>query len=186
MWPLSSGAPSRRFARARRLSLIAVIAAVEFAASGQAAPTIAPAASDRQGHPPAGLPPQCLLCHESDLITQQKLSRAAWSRELDKMIRWGAIVAPDERERMLDALATMFAPARITSLEPSAQRTDEAPEVFVRSCLSCHERDLIAQQRLARAGWVREVDKMIGWGAPVSETEKTVLVNYLAGQDPVR
>ena len=107
MWPLSSGALARRFVRARRLLLIAVIAAVELAASGQAAPTIAPAASDRQPHPPAGLTPQCLLCHESDLITQQKLSRAAWSRELDKMIRWGAVVAPDERERMLDALATI-------------------------------------------------------------------------------
>jgi hypothetical protein len=166
--------------------LIAVIAAVELASSGQAAPTIAPAASHQQGHPPADLPPQCLLCHESDLITQQKLSRAAWSRELDKMIRWGAVVAPDERERMLDALAMMFAPARITSREPSGQRPDEAPEVCARSCLTCHERDLITQQRLARAGWVREVEKMMRWGALVSETEKTVLVNYLAGRYPVR
>jgi hypothetical protein len=51
--------------------------------------------------------------------------------------------------------------------------------------LTCHQRDLIAQQRLARAGWVREVGKMIRWGAPVTEAEKTVLIDYLADRYPL-
>jgi hypothetical protein len=45
---------------------------------------------------------------------------------------------------------------------------------------------LIAQQRLTRAGWVREVEKMIRWGAPVNEAEKSVLVDFLADRYPVR
>ena len=50
----------------------------------------------------------------------------------------------------------------------------------------CHERDLIAQQRLTRSGWAREVDKMIRWGAPVSEADKSGLVDFLAERYPVR
>ena len=45
---------------------------------------------------------------------------------------------------------------------------------------ACHGPGLIAQQRLDRAGWTREVDKMIGWGAAVGAQEKEPLVAYLA------
>jgi hypothetical protein len=37
------------------------------------------------------------------------------------------------------------------------------------------------QQRLSRQGWTREVDKMIRWGAVVSDAEKEPLINYLSG-----
>src|SRR5262249_47103375 len=47
-------------------------------------------------------------------------------------------------------------------------------------CLGCHEADLIVSQRLSRQGWVREVEKMIRWGATVSDAEKEVLVDYFA------
>jgi sulfite oxidase len=60
------------------------------------------------------------------------------------------------------------------------------PEIVSRACLTCHERDLIAQQRLTRAGWTREVEKMIRWGAPVSDAEKTALIDFLTGRYPVR
>ena len=43
-------------------------------------------------------------------------------------------------------------------------------------CLSCHDVELIAQQRLDAAGWGREVDKMIGWGAPVTGAERERLI----------
>jgi hypothetical protein len=76
------------------------------------------------------------------------------------------------------------APSRSEPMSPPAP--EEAPDVFTRSCLMCHDRDLIAQQRLAQPGWVREVDKMIRWGAPVSETEKAALVEFLAKRYPVR
>jgi mono/diheme cytochrome c family protein len=47
-------------------------------------------------------------------------------------------------------------------------------------CLGCHGPELIVQQRLSREGWVREVDKMIGWGARMDDADKKVLVEYLA------
>jgi hypothetical protein len=45
---------------------------------------------------------------------------------------------------------------------------------------SCHGPSLIAQQRLDTAGWTREVNKMIGWGAVVPDNEKDALVAFLA------
>jgi hypothetical protein len=45
---------------------------------------------------------------------------------------------------------------------------------------SCHGPSLIAQQRLDRAGWAREVEKMIAWGAKVPAAEKESLIDYLS------
>src|SRR5215813_10720084 len=47
-------------------------------------------------------------------------------------------------------------------------------------CLNCHEADLIVSQRLSRQGWTREVEKMIRWGATVSDAEKEILIDYLS------
>jgi hypothetical protein len=58
--------------------------------------------------------------------------------------------------------------------------------VYKRACLTCHEDDLIEQQRLTKIGWTREVDKMIRWGAVVPEAEKDALVDYLAARYPPR
>jgi hypothetical protein len=188
MWPPGNRASAGLAAHARRLCVIVALVTVAPEASTAAGRPFrsTSTASGQQSQQSAELPPECLVCHGSDLITQQKLSRAAWSRELDKMVRWGAAVPPNERERLLDSLAARFAPARGGSHATSSKQVEDAPGVFTRSCLMCHERDLIAQQRLTRSGWAREVDKMIRWGAPVSEADKSGLVDFLAEQYPVR
>lgn len=126
---------------------------------------------------------RCVTCHEADLITQQRLSRVGWGRELDKMIRWGAVVETGEREPMLDYLSAHFAPKPVPSHIVATAGTEAA---YKRSCLTCHEDDLIEQQRLSRAGWGREVDKMIRWGAVVPDAEKDALIDYLAARYPPR
>jgi hypothetical protein len=52
----------------------------------------------------------CLGCHNEDLIKGQRLTRAQWEREVDKMIRWGAQVPADQRGPLLDYLSTRFKP----------------------------------------------------------------------------
>ena len=126
---------------------------------------------------------RCLSCHESDLIVQQRLSRAGWGREIDKMVRWGATVPPAERDPMLDYLTAHFAPTPAASHLVATAATEA---IYKRACLSCHEDDLIESQRLSRAGWIREVDKMIRWGADVSPADKDALVDYLAARYPPR
>jgi cytochrome c1 len=48
-----------------------------------------------------------------------------------------------------------------------------------RTCLPCHSLRLIHSQRLSRAAWNRELDKMAGWG--VKYQERDALLEYLVG-----
>jgi hypothetical protein len=50
----------------------------------------------------------------------------------------------------------------------------------------CHDADIIEQQKLSKTGWTRSVEKMMRWGASVTEAEKEPLVDYLAGRFPPR
>ena len=59
---------------------------------------------------PANLKQACIGCHESDIIAGQRLTRAQWDRELNKMAGWGATVKPADRSEILDFLAQHFGP----------------------------------------------------------------------------
>ncbi len=124
----------------------------------------------------------CLGCHGPELIQQQRLSRAGWIRELEKMERWGAVLTADDKARAADYLARDFG-MTVRGVDagnasaPTAGRT-----VLEQRCLSCHERDLIEQQRLTSTGWTREIDKMVRWGAVVNDSERDDLVRYLTAQ----
>jgi hypothetical protein len=50
----------------------------------------------------------CMECHEARIILQQRLSKAAWTKEVDKMIKWGAVVDLKDREALIDYLSTNF------------------------------------------------------------------------------
>ena len=47
----------------------------------------------------------------------------------------------------------------------------------VRSCAECHSLRLIHSQRLARAAWAKELDKMAGWGTEMKNRD--ALLEYL-------
>src|ERR1700734_4089798 len=64
----------------------------------------------------------CTECHEARIILQQRLSKAAWTKEVDKMIKWGAVVDPADRDALIDYLSTNFSPDK-PPYEP--QRTAE-------------------------------------------------------------
>jgi cytochrome c553 len=120
----------------------------------------------------------CLACHGTGLIVQQRLSRDAWMREVDKMIGWGAVVADADKAILVDYLARHFGAGPPTSDPPPA--AEPGATLLASRCLACHGRDLIEQQRLDADGWSREVDKMIGWGAVLTPDDKSALVNYLS------
>jgi cytochrome c5 len=125
---------------------------------------------------------RCLVCHEADLITSQKLSLMGWTRSVDKMVRWGAQVTTAERELLQPYLAQHFAPRPVAS----HAAPDAGLAVYQRACLVCHEADIIEQQKLTPMGWTRSVEKMVRWGAAVSDADKAPLVDYLATRFPPR
>jgi hypothetical protein len=50
----------------------------------------------------------CTECHEARIIVQQRLSKAAWTKEVDKMIKWGAVVDAQDRDALIDYLSSNF------------------------------------------------------------------------------
>jgi hypothetical protein len=68
-------------------------------------------------------------------------------------------------------LAFLF--AADSQVERQGQREEQ------HSCTQCHSLRIIDSQRLSRSGWEKEIDKMMRWGAPVSDRQR--LLDYLAG-----
>lgn len=93
------------------------------------------------------------------------------------MIRWGAVLTAEQRELTADYLSANFAGSA-----GSAALASAGAAAFQRRCITCHGTDMVEQQRLGRAGWVREIDKMIRWGAAVSDEEKDPLIDSLAAR----
>ena len=81
----------------------------------------------------SGLPPgpmqtkattACTECHDARIILQQRLSKAAWGKEVDKMVKWGAVVDPADRDPLIDYLSSNFPPDK-APYQPS--RTASSP-----------------------------------------------------------
>ena len=129
---------------------------------------------------------QCLTCHGDDLIQQQRLNKAGWTREVEKMVRWGAEVKDADKDHLVEYLAATY-PQRPFSKEPPAAPApavdaaviSRGKALFEGKCLTCHGDDLAKQQRLSKTGWTKEVEKMARWGAEVTDDEKAVLVEFL-------
>src|SRR5204863_10143449 len=54
----------------------------------------------------------CTECHDAGIILQQRLSKKAWTKEIDKMIKWGAVVDPKDRDAFIDYLGLNFPPEK--------------------------------------------------------------------------
>lgn len=48
----------------------------------------------------------CASCHSLRLVESQRLSPAAWAKEVDKMVGWGAVVP--ERQKLIEYLAAEY------------------------------------------------------------------------------
>jgi hypothetical protein len=48
----------------------------------------------------------CMPCHSLRLVESQRLSGAAWGKELDKMERWGAVIK--DRQALLEYLSQEY------------------------------------------------------------------------------
>jgi len=59
--------------------------------------------------------------------------------------------------------------------DPAAVARGQKEEA--RSCIPCHSLRLIHLQRLSRAAWNKELDKMAGWGTAI--VDRDALLEYL-------
>ena len=57
---------------------------------------------------------------------------------------------------------------------------EAAKKAEQRECVACHGLRFIHTQRLSRAAWQKELDKMAGWGAVMKD--KDLLLEYLTAE----
>ncbi len=98
--------PTFRSQRSRPLSAIALLVLISMYSIALRAqsPELPP------GPAQAKVRAACLECHDAGIIVQQRLSKAAWTKEVDKMMKWGALVDPADRDFFIDYLTTDFPP----------------------------------------------------------------------------
>ena len=66
--------------------------------------------------------------------------------------------------------------------EAAEPQTAGLPEGYKTACFACHDDHMMKQQRLTRAQWDREINKMTGWGAEVKPQDRDGILNYLSSQ----
>jgi ubiquinol-cytochrome c reductase cytochrome c subunit len=104
------------------------------------------------------------------------------------------------RDRRFIAIAITTALVLVLGVRPTAWCGSQAAQddidreerlaagkmAFRDNCLMCHAEEMTARLRLTEKQWATELDKMIGWGAPVPPELKAPLLDYLisAFSDP--
>jgi hypothetical protein len=112
--PAHPGAKKLLARRFGTLALLLLSAASPFSALAQKPAGASVVADLPAGAMQAKANTACLECHEARIILQQRLSKAAWTKEVDKMMKWGAQVDPADRDALIDYLSANFSPAQAT------------------------------------------------------------------------
>jgi hypothetical protein len=134
MWGQPPSAVRPGIARLSATLFTAVVAAaiLPFTAFGQKPVNMKPTEDLPSGSMQAKATTSCLECHEARIILQQRLSKAAWAKEVDKMIKWGAVVDLNDHDALIDYLSANFSPdqpayeAPRTSIEKPRGENGEA------------------------------------------------------------
>lgn len=64
----------------------------------------------------------------------------------------------------------------------SAPVVADARDIAEKACLSCHQMEMLEQQRLTEAQWTKVVTKMQGWGANLEASDAPALVAWLSAR----
>jgi len=110
---------------ARTFAAIALFALSSAVAQAQKPAPANPTADLPAGTMQAKATTACTECHEARIILQQRLSKAAWTKEVDKMTKWGAVVDPADRDALIDYLSTNFSPDQ-PAYEPQRTAADKS------------------------------------------------------------
>jgi len=105
--------PSKtRLTKLNAIILTLAVLTATAALAGESSPNSNSNSNDQSSAGPAKEKAEaaCLTCHEARIIVQQRLSKPAWTKEVDKMMKWGAEVDPKDRDALIDYFSANFGP----------------------------------------------------------------------------
>jgi len=78
---------------------------------------------------------------------------------------------------MIGRIVGMAAALAVLGVAADQATLDRGQKEEARACLPCHSLRLIHSQRLSRATWNKELDKMAGWG--IKYQDRDAILEYL-------
>lgn len=104
---------------------------------------------------------RCAVCHSTDLIVQQRLTREQWTATVSKMVHWGAQLSVSDQAMVVDYLVGRHRPGSANAPEPVVAggpsqapalsaivspnfqahppgRVQQGHVVYRQNCLPCH------------------------------------------------
>ncbi len=115
---------------------------------------------------------KCTVCHPITTVDEARLDWAGWEDAVNHMLDNGALLTDPEKEAVLEYLGTR-----------EQVRLYGASEVQ-QECMVCHTTERVNAAVLDWAGWEAAVDHMIENGAQIDDTQKAVIIEYLAIRGP--
>ena len=112
----------------------------------------------------------CVSCHDLRPMQVQALDADGWTRMVNSMIEKGAPVKAEDLPIVVEFLAASYGPV------PEGA----GKNIFLNTCTLCHDRQRVMRNGGTREQWEETLSAMLNEGAPLSDQEFPVLLNYLA------
>ena len=110
----------------------------------------------------------CASCHGLDIVTAKSYCKERWRAVVEEMIANGAELTAPQAQQVVEYLAKNFG------------ENAKARQLYEEICSYCHELDRVARQALTKDQWRGLIKGMIDEGAPVTDEEFSMIVDYLA------
>jgi cytochrome c5 len=123
--------------------------------------------------PPKGeqiLNASCAGCHDLRPIQTSARDKDAWNDVVQNMLQKGADVSDADIPVLVDYLATAYGPM------PDGKGKD----IVLNVCTMCHDLGRIRNGRRSPEAWEETLNSMLNEGAPLSDQDFPVVLNYLA------
>jgi cytochrome c5 len=112
----------------------------------------------------------CVACHELRPIETQALDKEGWAKVVSAMVDKGATVKADDVPVLVNYLAAAYGPLPDGAGKP----------ILLEVCTQCHTLDRVKARGASAEEWDELLMHMLNEGAPLSDSQYPVLLNYLA------
>lgn len=112
----------------------------------------------------------CTMCHELRPIETSALDSEQWTKVVNTMVEKGAEVKSEDIPVLVKYLTNTYGPL------PDGR----GKAILLDICTQCHTLDRVKLRGGDRQGWDELLTHMINEGAPLSDEDYGVLLNYLA------
>jgi hypothetical protein len=119
----------------------------------------------------------CLSCHTLETIAKKKATKDEWRETVTAMVAKGAPLKPGEADIVTGFLAAKY--GRAITAEEARKRDARGKELVESVCVLCHEFARISTEALTRDQWAGEIRGMLAEGAPLTDEEFEIVVDYL-------